>query len=392
MKEIRIGLIGAGMIGRAHAAAYKNVPLVFGEAPAVPVLEMVADIDRGRAEAAAASMGFRRWTADWRELVDDPAVDAVDITATNDVHAEIAIAAAAAGKPIYCEKPLAMNGAEASAMSAAAEASGLTTLVGFNYLKLPAVGHAGALARGGELGELMLFRGSFDQDVMTDSAVPFSWRHDRALAGSGVLGDMASHVFSIAKFLVGDIAEVCAAMATLIEERPLAASGTGHTARAAQGGPMRRVENDDLTHVLARFENGAMGAIGTSRLGTGRKQGLTFEIQGTQGALWFTMERSNELQLYRHTDPVAERGYKTVPVNAGQPAYAHFHPIPGLGLAINDAKLIEVRAFIEAVAAGAPATPDFRFGTHIARIVDAVERSAAERRWVRVDEIAATAA
>ena len=377
------------MIGRTHAAAYKNVPLVFGEAPAVPVLEMIADIDRDRAEAGAAAMGFRRWTADWRELVDDPAVDAVDIAATNDVHAEIAIAAASAGKPIYCEKPMAMDAAEASAMAAAA--SGLTTLVGFNYLKLPAVGHARALVESGELGEIMLFRGGFDQDVMTDPTAPFTWRHDRELAGSGALGDMASHVFSVAKFLVGDITEVCAAMATLIEERPLAGSGTGHTARAAQGGSMRRVENDDLTHVLARFENGALGAIGSSRLGTGRKNALTFEVQGTEGALWFTMERSNELQFYRHTDPAAERGYKTVPVNAGQPAYAHFHPIPGVGLASNDAKLIEARAFIEAVAAGAPAEPDFGFGTDIARIVEAVEKSAGERSWVRLENIAAAA-
>ena len=392
MREIHIGLVGAGMIGRAHAAAYKNMPLVFGPAPAVPVLDMIADIDRGRAESAAENMGFRRWTGDWRELVNDPAIDAVDIAATNNVHAEIAIAAAQAGKPIYCEKPLAMDAAEAREMVAAAEASGQTTLVGFNYLKLPALGHAHELVRAGELGELMLFRGAYDQDVMTDPTVPFNWRHDAALAGTGALGDMASHVLSIAKFLVGDIAEVCAAMATLIEQRPVAGSGTGHTARAAAGGAMRRVENDDMTHVLARFENGAMGTIGASRLGTGRKHALTIEIQGTKGAIWFTLERRNELNLYRHTDPPAERGYKLIPPNPGQPGYGPFHPIPGVTLSGDDSKLIEARAFIEGVAAGAPAVPDFRFGLHVVEVIDAVVKSAGERRWVAVGEIAAAAA
>ena len=392
LREIRIGLVGAGLIGRAHAAAYKNMPQVFGKAPAVPVLEMIADIDRDRAEAGAENMDFRRWSTDWRELVNDPAIDAVDIAATNNVHAEIAIAAANAGKRVYCEKPLAMDAAEARGMVAAAEASGLTTLVGFNYLKLPALGHARELVGAGELGEIMLFRGTFDQDVMTDPTVPFNWRHDAALAGTGALGDMTSHVLSIAKFLVGDIAEVCAAMATLIEARPVAGGGSGHTARAAEGGAMRRVENDDMTHLLARFENGAMGAIGSSRIGTGRKHGLTIEVQGTKGSVWFTLERLNELNLYRHTDPPAERGYKLVQANPGQPAYGHFHPIPGVSLGADDSKLIEARAFVEAVAAGAPAVPDFRFGLHVVEVMDAVAKSAAERRWVRLSEIAAAAA
>jgi predicted dehydrogenase len=160
---------------------------------------------------------------------------------------------------------------------------------------------------------------------------------------------MTSHVLSIAKFLVGDIAEVCAAMATFIQERPVAGSGSGHTARAAVGGAIRRVENDDMTHLLARFNNGAMGAIGSSRIGTGRKHALTIELQGTEGAIWFTLERLNELNLYRHTDPPGERGYKLIAANPGQPAYSHFHPIPGVTLTGNDSKLIEARAFIEAV-------------------------------------------
>jgi predicted dehydrogenase len=192
MREIGIGLIGAGWMGKAHTVAYRNVPLVFGPEPAIPRLEMVADINPEWARAAAESLGFARWAADWRTLVDDPRVDVVDITTPNDVHAEIALAALAAGKPVYCEKPLANSAAETRAMAEAAEAAGVTTLVGFNYLKNPAHPYARDLIQAGALGRITLFRGTFDQDVMSDPAFPFTWRADRMLAGSGALGDMGS--------------------------------------------------------------------------------------------------------------------------------------------------------------------------------------------------------
>ncbi len=387
MAELRIGMVGAGWMGRAHATAYKNVPLVFGNEPAVPVLEMVADIDAKRAEESAEGLGFRRWTADWRELVNDPDIDAVDITATNDVHAEIAIATAQAGKPVYCEKPIAMNAPQGREMVEVAEAAGVTTLVGFNFLKIPSVGYARDLVRAGELGEITLFRGTFDMDFMTDPGIPFNWRHDRALAGSGALGDTASHVLGFSQFLVGDVAEVCGAMGTFIKERPIAAGGTGHSARAAAEAPMREVENEDTVLFMARFANGAMGMFESTRVGTGRKVWLTFEIQGSKGALFFTVERMNELELYRHTDPAIERGYKTVLTNPEQPWYGSFHPLAGIELGYNDQKVIEARALIEAVDAGKPAEPDFRFGYKVLQVVDAVIKSVDERRWVGTDEV-----
>ena len=387
MPEVRIGLVGAGWMGRAHASAYKNVPLVFGNEPAVPVLEFVADIDAERAESGAKAMGFRRWTADWRELVKDPDVDIVDITATNNVHAEIAIAAAEAGKPVYCEKPLAMNAPQAKTMVEAAEAAGVTTLIGFNYLKIPSVGYARELIRAGDIGEITQFRGTFDQDLMCDPDFPFSWRLDRKLAGSGALGDMASHVLSFSQFLVGDIVEVCGHSGIFVKERPVASGGSGHTAKAAADAPMRAVENDDVVQFLARYDSGAMGIIESSRVGTGRKMWLTFEIQGSKGALFFTQERMNELMFYRHTDPPAERGYKDVLTNAEQPWYGAFHPIAGNELGYNDQKVIETRAMIEAVASGQPAEPDFRFGYRNLQVVDAVLKSIDERRWVSTDEV-----
>jgi predicted dehydrogenase len=393
VNELRIGLVGAGWMGKAHAVAYRNVPMVFGPEPAVPALEIVADVNPAWAEAAARNLGFARWTTDWQEVVADPRVDVVDITAPNDVHHDVALAALAAGKPVYCEKPLANTAAETRAMAEAAAAAGVPTLVGFNYLKNPAHPYARELIRSGELGAITLFRGTFDQDLQSDPGFPFTWRHERAVAGSGALGDMGSHTLAFAQYLVGDLAEVCGVCDTFIRERPLAVSGTGQSARAGAGAARRAVENDDVAQFLIRFAggpdgaSGAIGTIGTSRIGTGRKMGLTYEIQGIEGALFFTQERMNELRLYRHTDRPGDRGYKTLFLAPEYPGYAAFYPIPGNALGYNDQKIIEARELICAIAEGRPAEPDFAFGHKITQAIDAVQRSIAERRWVRLDEV-----
>ncbi|MEM7024568.1 MAG: Gfo/Idh/MocA family oxidoreductase [Pseudomonadota bacterium] len=387
MREIRIGLVGAGWMGKAHTVAYRNVPLVFGPEPAIPTLEVVADVNSEWAKAAAENLGFARWTSDWRSVVDDPRVDVVDITTPNDVHTEIALAALAAGKAVYCEKPLANTAAETAQMAEAAEAAGATTLVGFNYLKNPAHPFARTLIAAGDLGQLTLFRGTFDQDLMSDASFPFTWRHDRNLAGSGALGDMGSHTLAFALYLMGEVVEVCGMCETFIHDRPVATSGTGQSSRADESGEKRAVENDDVSQFLLRFASGAIGTIGTSRLGTGRKMGLDYEIQGTDGALRFTQERMNELKLYRHTDDPGEQGYKTLYLAPEFPGYAAFHPIPGNALGYNDQKIIEARELICAIAEDRPAEPDFRFGHEITRVIDAVLKSVEERRWVRVDEI-----
>jgi predicted dehydrogenase len=387
MKEVRVAIIGAGWMGRAHATAFRSVPMVFGQESAVPVVEAVADVDEASARSLANAFGFKRWTTNWKELLSDPNVDVVDITTPNDLHPEIAIAAAKAGKHIYCEKPLANSFAEARRMTEAAEAAGVVTLVGFNYLKNPAQGFARELVDAGEIGTINLFRGTFDQDFMSDPGVPFSWRQDKSIAGSGALGDMASHTLSFSQYLVGDIEEVCGMTGTFIKERAVAVSGSGHGAKASAGASRRRVENDDMCQFLVRYRSGAMGCVEASRIGTGRKLWLTYEIQGSKGALYYTQERMNELQLYRHTDRSAERGYKTIFIGPDHPNYAAFFPIAGIGLGYNDQKIVEGHDLVTAIASGQKAFPDFRFGLEINRVVDAVLRSVAERRWVRLDEI-----
>ncbi len=373
-------------MGRAHATAFKNVPLVFGNEPGRPILEIVADVDAKAVEKWAGEFGFPRWTTNWGEVVADPRVDLVDITTPNHLHAEMAIAAAQAGKHIYCEKPLATTSAEAARIVAAVEASGVTSIVGFNYLKNPGQAFARQLIESGELGEITLFRGTFDQDFLANPDVPFSWRLDRALAGTGALGDLGSHTIAFAQFLVGDILEVCGLNATKVTERVVPASGSGYAATAQSDAEKRAVENEDIMEFLIRFENGAIGTIGTSRIGMGRKLGLTYEIQGTQGSLFYTQERMNEIQLYRHTDPDREKGYKTVYIGPEHPGYKAFFGLAGIGLGYNDQKIIEAHDLITAVASGQPAQPDVRFAYQVNKVIDAVERSCQEHRWVQVSE------
>src|SRR6266540_2665181 len=386
LKDIRIGLIGAGFMGKAHAGAFKNVPLVFGNEPGRPTLEIIADVDAQAVEKRAAEFGFARWTTNWRAVVEDPQVDIVDITTPNHLHAEMAIAAAEVGKHIYCEKPLANTSADAARIVAAVEKAGVTNIVGFNYLKNPAQAFARQLIQAGELGEITLFRGTFDQDFLANPDIPFSWRLDKRLAGTGALGDLGSHTIGFAHFLVGEIVEVCGLNATKIKERVLSSGGSGYAASVQNGTEKRRVENEDIMEFLVRFEGGAIGTIGTSRIGMGRKLGLTYEIQGTKGSLFYTQERMNEIRLYRHTDPDREKGYKTIYIGPEHPGYGAFFGLAGIGLGYNDQKIIEAHDLITAVALGQAVQPDVRFAYQVNKVIDAVDLSCRERRWVSVSE------
>ena len=386
MKDIRIGLIGTGGMGKAHATAFKNVPLVFGSEPGRPILEIVADIDANALEKWAGEFGFPRWTINWHEIVEDTRVDVVDVTTPNALHAEMVIAAAQAGKHIYCEKPLATTSIDAARIVAAVENAGVISIVGFNYLKNPAQAFAKQLIESGELGEITLFRGIFDQDFLADPDIPFSWRLDRRQAGTGALGDLGSHTIAFAQFLVGDIAEVCGLNTTRIKKRAIPGGGSGYAASGLANAEKRAVENEDITEFLIHFDNGAIGTIGTSRIGMGRKLGLGYEIQGMKGSLYYNQERMNEIQLYRHSDPDREKGYKTVYIGPEHPGYKAFFGLPGIGLGYNDQKIIEAHDLITAVALNQPVQPDVHFAYQVNKVIDAVDLSCQQHRWVRVSE------
>ncbi len=375
MGQIRIGLIGAGFMGRAHTIAYREVGAVF-DLPAPPVLELIAEIDARTATAAASKLGFRRATADWRQLVQDPAVDVVDITAPTAAHREIAIATLAAGKHVYCEKPLALTAAEARGLAARAAKTGVVTMVGFNYLKNPIQTLAHDIIASGEIGDIIAFRGIHAEDYMISPDAPMTWRCSGP-RGSGVVADLGSHIVSLARYLVGPIESVCGTLDTIVKQRPMS---PGSRRR-------RRVQADDQARFLVRFARGCGGTIEASWVTTGRKMQLAYEIAGRKGSLSFTQERMNELRLYTAGQKPGREGYKTIMTDPNHPPYGAFCPAPGHQLGFNDMKVIEVRDLLLAVAGKGKAWPDFHEAWEIQRVIDAVIRSDAGRRWVRIDEI-----
>jgi predicted dehydrogenase len=373
MQQIGIGLIGSGFMGRGHAIAFRAVAGIFSDLGAAPVLEILADVDAPTAERAARALGFARATGDWRALVADPSVHVVDITTPNTLHKPMALAAIAAGKHVYCEKPLAATAADAREMAEAAERAGVQTFVGFNYLKNPLLALAREIIEGGEIGTVVSFRGLHAEDYMSDPAQPWTWRLDPA-GGHGAVADIGSHILSIARYLCGDIVEVSGQIATVIAERPVA---TG-------SGEMRKVLVDDQARALLRFASGATGSVEASWVATGRKMTIAFEVTGTKGTIAFDQERMNEIQIYAAGQPRGRDGFRTILSGPAHPHYAPFCPAPGHHLGFNDLKTIEVRAILAALAGGPKFMPDFREAARVQATVDAIVVSARERRWTAV--------
>lgn len=374
MKKIGIGLVGSGFMGRSHAHAFRAAPGVF-DLPLQPVFEMLADVNADVAAKAAAALGFGRSTGDWKQLVADPAVDLVDITTPNNLHLPMALAAIEAGKPVYCEKPLAPNAAEAKRMVDAAERKGIKTAVGFNYLKNPMVALAREIVESGEIGEVVSFRGIHAEDYMTDPKAPWTWRLDKT-GGHGVVADLGSHIISIARAIVGPIESLVGQIETVTRARPLAGSSE-----------MRSVEVDDEARALVCFANGATGSLEASWVKAGRKMMLAFEITGSKGTVVVDHERFNELRLYTVGDAKGREGFKTILAGPEHQFYKEFCPAPGHQLGFNDIKTIEVMALIKSLAGGPKFMPDFREAWEIQRVVDAIVISANERRWIEVTEV-----
>lgn len=374
MQRLSIGLIGGGFMGRAHALAFRAAAAVFS-LPRAPHFEVVADATDELAQATAASLGFTRSTGDWQSLTADPAVDLVDITTPNVLHKPMALAAIKAGKHVYCEKPLAPNADDAKAMVDAAEAAGVKTFVGFNYLKNPMAALARDIVQSGEIGEVVSFRGIHAEDYMADPTTPFSWRLDPE-SGPGALGDLGSHLISMARFLVGDVTSVCGQLETVVKERP-AGMGRSET---------RDIRQDDQARALVRFANGAGGVLEASWVATGRKMQLAYEITGSRGALAFTQERMNELKLFTTGQPSGREGFKTIAAGPEHPPYADFCPAPGHQLGFNDMKTIEARDIVQALAGECDAWPDFREAWQVQQVIDAIMTSAAEQQWIEVAE------
>ena len=372
-QSLGVGLIGTGFMGKCHALAFRAAPAVFGHLPKLD-LAVLADVDKRQAEDAADAFGFARATDDWRDLVADSSVDIVAITSPNFLHQEMAEAAIAAGKHVYCEKPLALDAEGAGAMTRAAEAASVKTLVGYNYLHNPAIRLAKDIVESGEIGEIIHFRGAHFEDYLADPNAPYTWRSSKAKAGAGVVADLGSHIISLARRLVGEIDSVQAMLKIVVSERP------------TKDDPSRRlpVEVDDQAQMLLRFRDGPTGTIEASAVAAGRKMHLAFEITGSRGTLAFDQERMNELRLFRFGDDPSRDGFKTILTGPSHQPYDKFCPAPGHGLGFNDLKIIEVAHLIDGIANGTPLDPDFRSAWQIAEVVEAAIRSDESGAWTPV--------
>lgn len=384
--ELNVALIGTGMIGRSHSMAFRNVSALYPSVPLKPRLAVVCDQDEDSARRGAQTLGFERWSTDWRSAIADPAIDLVDIVTPNFLHKEMALAAAEAGKHIYCEKPLARTAVEANEMYRAAEEAGVTTLAGFNFLRNPAVAFARELVEAGEIGEVYNFHGTLALDA-TDPRIPYTWRYDRELAGAGALGDLGAHVIEFARYLVGGIDRVCGTSRVVVCERPEAGGPMGYGSRSAEGAPMRAVENDDITLFMCEFACGAVGTFECNRVATGRTHDMSFMVTGSKGALRFDQQGAHELRLFSSDDPRGKGGFRSVNMGPEHGDYGRFWPFPGLNLGIHELKVIEVNELLTALSEGRAAHPDFREAWEVCKVIDAVEKSAEERRWVEVDEV-----
>lgn len=388
MKKLNVGMIGGGFMGKAHALAYAGMPMFFWPAPVIPHRHTVVDVTDELAKDAAARLGFENYSSDWRKVVEDPEIDIIDIVTPNDSHAEIAIAAAKAGKHIISEKPLARDAAEAKTMLDAVREAGVKHMVAFNYRRTPAVALAKKYIEEGKLGKILNFRGTYLQDWSADPNSPLSWRFQKDRAGSGALGDIGTHVIDFARYLVGEISDVNAVAKTWIGERPIQSGGVDKlgTVKANVDVPKAAVDVDDEFMTLVKFENGAVGSIEATRNAWGRNNFLTFEIHGEKGSLVFNYERRDELQVCFSDDPGDSRGFRTVYTGPAHPYGEGLWPIPALGIGYGETKIIETYDFMKSIAEDTKVSPDFEDGYQIAVISDAILESAEKSEWVNLSK------
>lgn len=374
MKEVRIGLVGAGWMGKAHTNAFVNAQLLFGTEFGKPVFEVVADVNLELAQKASEQLGFARYTDDWQAVVSDPRVDIVDIATPNAYHFEVAKAALENGKHVYCEKPLTLTGEQSTALAELAKRKGVVNYVGYNNVMNPASAYIKELVKTGKLGQIVRFSGTYDQDMLLDASLPITWRHINKYSGSGALGDLGCHLFSVSQFILGDLKQVNAISKIVIPQR----------AKHAGSAEMVDVENDDLIVIIGEYENGALGTFGSSRIAAGRKNFMSFEIQGTLGSVHYSLESLNEVHVYFTSDDSRDRGFRKVFLGPDHQGFKALNPAAGIAIGFNDMKIIEANQLLSAVTRGTEYACDFAFGAKIDRIVSAVLKSAAERQWVRV--------
>lgn len=381
-RTLNVGMIGYKFMGKAHSNAWLKADKFF-DLKARPVMKVICGRDKAGVSAMAYKFGWEKFETDWHEVVEDPAIDIVDINTPNDTHAEIAIAAAKAGKAILCEKPLALNVKQSQDMCAAVKKAGVVNMICHNYRRIPAIAQARKMIENGDLGQIYHYRARYAQDWIVDPNFPLVWRLQSKIAGSGTHGDICAHIIDLGHYLLGDYAEVCGQMETFIKERPLPSQQGGLSAKGST--KMGKVTVDDTSMFIGRFKNGALCNLEATRFALGRKNGIQVEVNGSKGSLAFDFEDMNRLQYFNNEDPADRRGFRNIIVTEGgtHPYVGHWWP-PGHIIGYEHTFVHTIADFVNAVVDRKSVQPTFEEGLRNQIVLEAVEKSAKTRKWVKI--------
>lgn len=373
-KTLNIGLIGGGFMGRTHSNGYNRIRNFFPDLEYTPVLKAVCFRNETKLKAFAEQWGYESTETDWRKLIERDDIDAVDICTPNDTHAEIAIAAAKAGKMILCEKPLARDLAESQGMVDAIEQAGVKNTVWYNYRRIPAVTLAKNIIESGKLGKIYHYRANFLQDWTINENLPQGgealWRMDAAVAGSGVVGDLLSHCVDTAIWLNGGIKEVSGMTETFVKERMHQLTGK-----------VEQVHIDDACSFFCKFNNGSLGLFESTRYARGHKALYTFEINGANASIRWDLHDLNRLEYFDNGDESNLRGWRSIHVTDGEQPYMNKWWVPGLGIGYEHSFVHQVADFLKSLETGEPCSPTFKEALETQKVCQAVLDSAATRSW-----------
>ncbi len=385
-KTLKVGMIGYRFMGKAHSNGWRQAPHFF---PLDAEIEMDTICGRNPEGVAAAAkeLGWNKASTSWQEVINNPEIDIVDINTPNDSHAEIAIAAANAGKHVLCEKPLGLTVAQCQEMVDAVEKNKIVHMVCHNYRRIPAIAHAKKMIEEGAIGDIFHYRARYAQDWIVDPNFPLVWRLKKGISGSGAHGDINAHIIDLGRYLVGEFTEICGLMNTFIKQRPLEdSSGKGDGLGGAGGVEMGEVTVDDAAMFIGRFENGALANLEATRFALGRKNNIVIEINGSKGSLYFDFEDMNRLKYFDNSQPDDRQGFADILVT--QPGGAHpyvgqWWP-PGHIIGYEHTFVHTLADFVNAVVAGQAVQPTFQDGMKNQRVLEAVEESAESKQWVKI--------
>jgi predicted dehydrogenase len=383
-RTINVGLIGTKFMGKAHSNAYLKVGKFFDPDP-VPVMKAICGRHADETAEFAERFGWQSHETDWRKLCQRKDIDVIDIATPGSLHHEMGIAAAKAGKHVYCEKPLALNLKQAREMLGAVRQAGVVHMVNFNYRCVPALALAKQMIDAGEIGEVRHFRATYLQDWLVDPKFPMNWRLRKEVAGTGANGDLNAHHIDMARFLVGELGEVVGMQKTFITERPAEGRSAGLTATAGEG--TEKVTVDDATLFLARFANGALGSFEATRMAPGRKNYNRIEVNGSRGSVVFNFEEMNTLEYYNCGDPPGRQGFRRIMATEGVHRFVPAWWPPGHILGYEHTFVHAVYELIGAINKQPTIMPDFRDGARCVAVLDAVEKSIDARSWAKIETV-----